>query len=68
MMPDLMKQYDEYKFVQSSAYHTAMVQRHYPEVFEGIKEQVINGRYEPNGGVWIESDCNLPNEPCFQTV
>jgi len=58
---NLMKQYDEYKFVQSSAYHTAMVQRHYPEVFEGIKEQVINGRYEPNGGVWIESDCNLPN-------
>lgn len=56
----LMKQYDEYKFLQSSTYHTEMIRQHYPELFEEIKEQVKLGKYEPNGGVWVESDCNIP--------
>ncbi len=55
----LMKQYPEYLFVQSSAYHSEMIRRHYPELFERIKEAVAAGRYEPNGGVWVECDCNL---------
>ncbi|MDL2302157.1 glycosyl hydrolase-related protein [Lachnospiraceae bacterium OttesenSCG-928-D06] len=57
---NLMEQYPEYKFVQSSAYHGEMVRRNYPELFEEIKKAVKEGRYEPNGGVWVESDCNIP--------
>lgn len=55
----LMKQYPEYLFIQSSAYHSEMIRRHYPELFGRIKAQVAAGRYEPNGGVWVECDCNL---------
>lgn len=55
----LMEQYPEYKFVQSSACHSDMLRRHYPELFERIKEKVAEGRYEPNGGVWVECDCNI---------
>ncbi|UKS29482.1 glycosyl hydrolase-related protein [Paenibacillus sp. HWE-109] len=55
----LMQQYPEYKFVQSSAYHGKMIKDHYPDLFEKIKDAVKAGRYEPNGAVWIESDCNL---------
>lgn len=55
----LMKQYPEYMFVQSSACHGDMILKHYPELFEDIKEMVAAGRYEPNGGVWIECDCNM---------
>jgi alpha-mannosidase len=58
---NLMEQYPEYKFVQSSAYHSAMMKEYYPKLFEDIKEQVAAGRYEPNGGVWIECDCNIPS-------
>lgn len=55
----LMEQYPEYTFVQSSAYHSEMIRRHYPELFERIKEMVRAGRYEPNGGVYVECDCNI---------
>lgn len=55
----LMEQYPEYKFVQSSACHSNMILKNYPSLFEKIKEKVAEGRYEPNGGVWVECDCNI---------
>ncbi|MDR3167872.1 MAG: glycosyl hydrolase-related protein [Treponema sp.] len=55
----LMEQYPEYLFVQSSAYHSEMIRRNYPDLFEGIRQKVREGRYEPNGGIWVECDCNL---------
>lgn len=58
---NLMDQYPEYTFVQSSAYHSDIIRRLYPDLFEDIKARVAQGRYEPNGGVWIECDCNLPS-------
>jgi alpha-mannosidase len=56
---NLMEQYPEYKFIQSSAYHGELIRKHYPQLFEGLLEKVAEGRYEPNGGVWIECDCNI---------
>ena len=55
----LMEQYPEYKFIQSSAFHSDMLRRYYPTLFARIQEQVQAGRYEPNGGVWVECDCNI---------
>ncbi len=55
----LMEQYPEYRFVQSSALHADFMREGYPDVFEGIKQRVAEGRWEPNGGVWIEPDVNL---------
>ncbi len=55
----LMEQYPEHLFVQSSACHSNMLLEHYPELFERVKEKVLEGRYEPNGGVWVECDCNI---------
>ncbi|MBR3767880.1 MAG: alpha-mannosidase [Clostridia bacterium] len=56
---NLMQQYPEYKFIQSSACHGDMIRKYYPELFEDIKKAVAEGRYEPNGGVWVECDCNI---------
>ncbi len=56
---NLMQQYPEYKFIQSSACHSDMIRKYYPELFEDIKKAVAQGRYEPNGGVWVECDCNI---------
>lgn len=58
---NLMDQYPDYTFVQSSAYHSDIIKRMYPDLFEDIKKRVAEGRYEPNGGVWIECDCNIPS-------
>ncbi|MDD4849814.1 MAG: glycoside hydrolase family 38 C-terminal domain-containing protein [Gemmiger sp.] len=57
---NLMDQYPDYTFIQSSAYHSDIIKRMYPALFEDIKRRVAEGRYEPNGGVWIECDCNIP--------
>ncbi len=56
---NLMEQYPEYMFVQSSACHADMIRKNYPELFERIREKVSEGRYEPNGAVWVECDCNI---------
>lgn len=56
---NLMEQYPEYRFVQSSAYHSEMIREHYPALFADIQEKVAEGRYEPNGAVWVECDCNI---------
>lgn len=55
----LMDEYPEYKFFQSSAYHSEVIRRHYPELFEKIREKIAEGRYEPGGAVYIECDCNM---------
>ena len=55
----LMDQYPEYNFIQSSACHGDMIRKNRPELFERIAEKVREGRYEPNGGVWVECDCNI---------
>ena len=56
---NLMEEYPEYKFVQSSAYHSDIIRRNNPDLFARIQKAVAEGRYEPNGGVWVECDCNL---------
>lgn len=55
----LMEQYPQYTFIQSSSCHSEMIRRHYPALFERMQERVQEGRYEPNGGVWVECDCNI---------
>lgn len=55
----LMERYPEYTFIQSSTLHLDWMKKYYPDIFEGIKKRVKEGRYEPNGGVWIECDGNI---------
>ncbi len=55
----LMDQYPDYHFIQSSSLHLDWMRRYYPDIFEGIKKRTAEGRYEPNGGVWVECDCNI---------
>ena len=32
-----------------------------PEIFERVKKRVEEGRWEPVGGSWVESDCQIPS-------
>ena len=57
----LMERYPEYRFIQSSPYHSDAVKNLYPDIFKGIKKRVAEGRWEPNGGMWIEADTNIPS-------
>ena len=55
----LMEQYPEYKFIQSSTLHLEWMKDYYPDLYEKIKKYIAEGRYEPNGGVFVECDCNI---------
>lgn len=49
----------EYKFMSSQPALYQFLKERYPETYEKIKERVKEGRWEPEGGMWVEADCNL---------
>ncbi len=57
----LMEEYPDYKFMSSQPQLYEFVKERYPELYEKIKERVKEGRWEPEGGMWVEADCNLPS-------
>lgn len=58
---NLLDQYPEYRFIQSASYHSWLMEKHYPAVFSEMQRRIAGGRYEPNGAVWVECDCNIPS-------
>ena len=56
----LMEDDPDFTFAASSAQQYAWLQVHYPELFERVKKQVAAGRFIPVGGMWVESDTNMP--------
>ena len=58
---ELMKRYPDFKFSQSSAQYYRWMEEKHPEVFEEIRRRVKEGRWEIVGGMWVESDCNMPS-------
>lgn len=64
-MLNLMEQYPEMTFIQSAPCHTDIVRREYPELFKRIQKMAATGRWEPNGGMWVEPDCNIPSGEAF---
>jgi alpha-mannosidase len=55
----LMEQFPDYHFTQSQPQLYDYVRQDYPELFEAIKERIVEGRWETIGGMWVEADCNL---------
>ncbi|HCL04100.1 MAG TPA: alpha-mannosidase, partial [Lachnoclostridium phytofermentans] len=56
---ELMEKYPEYKFMASQPQLLDYVKKNVPELFENIKEKIREGRFEVEGGMWLEADCNL---------
>ncbi len=56
---ELMKRYPEYKFMSSQAYLYQAVKEEAPELYEEIKKMIKAGRWEVEGAMWVEADCNL---------
>ena len=54
-----IEKYPEYVFGASQPQHYQFTKEHYPELYEKIKKAVADGRWEPQGGMWVEADCNL---------
>lgn len=54
-----LEEYPNYRFMSSQPQLYAMLKERYPEVYAKVKEQVKAGNWEPEGGMWLESDTNL---------
>lgn len=57
---DLMDDDPSFVFACSSAQQYAWVKQYYPGLFERIRARVAEGRFVPVGGMWVESDTNMP--------
>ena len=55
----LMDRYPEYKFLSSQPQLYDFVRKDCPALFEKIRARVADGHWEPEGGMWLESDCNM---------
>lgn len=55
----LMEEYPNYKFMSSQPQLYAFLKERYPQLYERVKERIKEGRWEPEGGMWVEADCNL---------
>ncbi len=55
----LMDEYPNYKFMSSQPQLYEFLKERYPKLYAKVKERVAQGRWEPEGGMWVEADCNL---------
>lgn len=58
-MCTLMEQYPEFTFLQSQPQLYKYIKKDYPDIYARMKKAVAAGNWEPNGGMWVEADCNL---------
>ncbi|MGM9682142.1 MAG: alpha-mannosidase, partial [Eubacteriales bacterium] len=60
-----MAEYPDYKFMQSQPLLYRYAKEEAPELYEQIKEKVKEGRWECEGAMYVEADCNLPSGESF---
>jgi len=56
---NLMRRYDDYKFMSSQPQLYQHVKENDPGMYEEIKERIKEGRWEAEGAMWLEADTNL---------
>ncbi|HEX6445267.1 MAG TPA: glycoside hydrolase family 38 C-terminal domain-containing protein, partial [Streptosporangiales bacterium] len=56
----LMDDDADFVFAMSQAQQLAWIKEHRPEVYARVREKVATGQFVPVGGMWVESDTNMP--------
>ncbi|MBD5631638.1 MAG: alpha-mannosidase [Clostridia bacterium] len=54
-----LKEYPEYVYGASQPQQFEWIKNEHPALFEKIKEAVKEGRFEVQGGMWVEADTNV---------
>jgi len=57
----LIERYPGYVFGASQAQLYQFVKNYYPGLYERIRKAVASGRWEVQGAMWVEADCNVPS-------
>lgn len=56
---ELMRRYPSYRFMSSQVPLYKAVKKEAPALYEKIKERIKEGRWEADGGMYVEADCNI---------
>ncbi|MDM7830061.1 alpha-mannosidase [Cellulomonas edaphi] len=56
----LMDEDPDFVFACSSAQQYSWMKQFYPDLFDRIRKKVAAGQFVPVGGMWVESDTNMP--------
>ncbi|MGF1431641.1 alpha-mannosidase [Kitasatospora sp. LaBMicrA B282] len=59
-MTALLADQPDFVYTMSQAQQYAWIKEHRPEVYAEVKRAVAEGRFVPAGGMWVESDTNMP--------
>lgn len=57
----LIKQYKKYKYLQTQPWLLNSLKNEFPDLYTEVKKAVADGKIIPEGGMWVESDLNLPS-------
>ena len=57
----LMEEYDDYRFLLCEPPILEWLKELYPNVYERVLERVKQGKFYPEGALWVESDTNIPS-------
>ena len=60
-----MKRYPEFKFMLSQPELYQYLKEEAPEKYAELKKLMADGRWEPEGAMWLEPDCNLSSGESF---
>ena len=55
----LMEEFPEYIFMQGQPQLYEYIKKDNPELYEKMKARIAEGRWEADGGMWLEADCNI---------
>ena len=58
---ELMDRYPGLIYTHTQAFLFESLEKYYPELFSRVAEKVRSGQFEPAGGMYVESDCNVPS-------
>lgn len=57
----LMEEYDDYRFLLCEPPILEWLKELYPDVYARVQEKVKEGKFYPEGALWVESDTNIPS-------
>jgi alpha-mannosidase len=58
---NLMERYPDYIFGASQPQLYAWIKAHFLDLYNRVKRRIGEGRWEPQGAMWVEADINLPS-------
>ena len=57
----LMEEYDDYRFLLCEPPILEWLKEFYPNVYRRVLDKTSEGKFYPEGALWVESDTNIPS-------